>query len=76
MSNKVDETVSRARKMSEEVDESVHEKIDMLSKKMLEQQKIIDNFVHEKPYMAIGIGVLAGVGIGALLCGLMCRHRD
>ena len=76
MANKVDETVSHARKVSAEVDESVHEKIDMLSKKLLEQEKVIDSFVHEKPYMAIGIGVLAGVGIGALLCGIFGRHRD
>jgi ElaB/YqjD/DUF883 family membrane-anchored ribosome-binding protein len=76
MSNKVDETVSHARKAAAEVDESVHEKIDMLSKKLLEQEKVIDSFVHEKPYMAIGIGVLAGVGIGALLCGIFGRHRD
>ena len=76
MANKVDETVSHARKVSAEVDESVHEKIEMLSKKLLEQEKVIDSFVHEKPYMAIGIGVLAGVGIGALLCGIFGRHRD
>ena len=76
MANKVDETVSHARKVSAEVDESVHEKIDMLSKKLLEQEKVIDSFVHEEPYKAVGLGVLAGVGIGFILCSLMCRHRD
>jgi len=62
--------------MSEKVDESVHDQIEMLTKTMREQQKIIDEFVHEKPYMAIGIGVLAGLGLGVVLCGLARRSRD
>ena len=76
MANKVDETVSHARKMEEKASEYAHDQYDVMSKKMREKQEMIDSFVHEKPYMAIGIGVLAGVGIGALLCGIFGRHRD
>jgi ElaB/YqjD/DUF883 family membrane-anchored ribosome-binding protein len=47
-----------------------------MSKKMREKQEMIDSFVHEEPYKAIGMGVLAGVGIGFILCSLMCRRRD
>lgn len=76
MANKVDETVSHARKMEEKANEYAHDKYEAMSKKMREKQEMIDSFVHEDPYKAIGIGVLAGVGIGFILCGLMCRHRD
>ena len=76
MANKVDETVSHARKMEEKANEYAHEQYDVMSKKMREKQEMIDSFVHEEPYKAIGMGVLAGVGIGFILCSLMCRRRD
>jgi ElaB/YqjD/DUF883 family membrane-anchored ribosome-binding protein len=76
MSKKVDETVSSARKAAEEVNEYAHDQYDAMSKGMREKREMIDSFVHEEPYKAIGMGVLAGVGIGFILCGLMCRRRD
>ena len=76
MSDKVDETISSARKMADKVGESIHERTDELSKTMLEQQKRIDDFVHEKPYMALGIGFLAGLVLGVVLCGHKRRCRD
>ena len=76
MSEKVDETVERARRMSEKIDESVHERIDDLSKTMLEQQKLIDDFVHEKPYVSMGVGFLAGLGLGIVLGHLTRGRRD
>jgi ElaB/YqjD/DUF883 family membrane-anchored ribosome-binding protein len=76
MSDKVDETVSRARKMGEKAKEFANDEYDSMSKKMREKQEMMDSFVHEEPYKAIGIGVLAGIGIGFVLCSLMCRRRD
>ncbi|MDQ1279152.1 MAG: hypothetical protein QG670_412 [Thermoproteota archaeon] len=76
MSDKVDETISSARRMSQEVGESIHERTDDLSKVIHEQQKNIDDFVYEKPYMAMGIGFLAGLILGAVLCGHKRRCRD
>ena len=61
--------------MSEQVGESIHERTDELSKAMREQQKIIDEFVHEKPYIALGFGFLAGLVLGAVLFGHK-RSRD
>jgi ElaB/YqjD/DUF883 family membrane-anchored ribosome-binding protein len=62
--------------MSERVGDSIHERIDESNKTMLEQQKLVDDFVHENPYMAMGIGLLAGLGLGVLLSGLTRRRRD
>ena len=76
MSDKVDETISRARRMSEQVGESVHKGSEALNKTMREQQKQIDEFVHEKPYMAMGIGFLAGLVLGVVLCGPKRRYRE
>jgi ElaB/YqjD/DUF883 family membrane-anchored ribosome-binding protein len=76
MSKKVDETVSSARKIEEKANEYAHDQYDVMSKRMREKQEMIDSFVHEEPYKAIGMGVLAGVGIGFILCSLMCRRRD
>ena len=76
MSDKVDETISRARRMSEQVGESVHEQTDKLSKTMREQQKQVDDFVHEKPYIAMGIGFLAGLVLGIILCCPKRRYRE
>ena len=76
MSDKVDETISRARRISEQVGKSVHKGSEELNKTMREQQKQIDDFVHEKPYMAMGIGFMAGLGLGVVLWGLTRRHRD
>jgi ElaB/YqjD/DUF883 family membrane-anchored ribosome-binding protein len=76
MSEKVDETIARARRMSEKIDVSIHERIEDLNKIMLEQQKLIDDYVHEQPYMAMGVGLLAGLGLGFLLCGRTRRRRD
>jgi ElaB/YqjD/DUF883 family membrane-anchored ribosome-binding protein len=76
MSNKTDETVSSARRMGEKAKEYANDQYEVMSKMMHDQQEMIDSFVHEEPYKAIGIGVLAGVGIGFVLCSLMCRHRD
>jgi ElaB/YqjD/DUF883 family membrane-anchored ribosome-binding protein len=76
MSEKVDETIARARRMSEKIDESVHERIDDLSKTMLEQQKLIDDFIHEKPYVSMGVGFLAGLGLGIVLGHLTRGRRD
>jgi ElaB/YqjD/DUF883 family membrane-anchored ribosome-binding protein len=75
MSDKVDQTITSARRMSEKVDESIHEQIKELSKIVLEQQKLMDDYIHDKPYMAMGFGVLAGLGLGVVLCGLT-RRRD
>jgi ElaB/YqjD/DUF883 family membrane-anchored ribosome-binding protein len=75
MSDKVDETISRARRAGEKIDKSVHDHIDESSETMREQQKLFDDFVHEKPYTAMGIGVLAGLGLGFILCGLLRRNR-
>jgi ElaB/YqjD/DUF883 family membrane-anchored ribosome-binding protein len=76
MSKKVDETVSSVRKMEEKANEYAHDQYDVMSKRMREKQEMIDSFVHEEPYKAIGMGVLAGVGIGFILCSLICRRRD
>ena len=76
MSDKVDETISRARRLSEHVGESVHKGSEELNKAMREQQKQIDDFVHEKPYMAMGIGFLAGLVLGVVLCGPKRRYRE
>ena len=38
MANKVDETVSHARKMEEKANEYAHEQYDVMSKKMREKQ--------------------------------------
>ena len=76
MSDKVDETISRARRMSEKVGESIHERTDEISKTMLEQKNQIDDFIHEEPYMALGIGFLAGLGLGIVLGHLTRRRRD
>jgi len=76
MSDNVKEVVRRARKVSEDVDESAHEQMDKLNTRMHEEGTRIDSFIHDEPYKAMAIGVLAGVGIGALLWSLMCRRRD
>jgi ElaB/YqjD/DUF883 family membrane-anchored ribosome-binding protein len=76
MSNKIDETILRARGISEKVGESIHEQTDELSKTILERQKQVDDFVHEEPYMAMGISFLAGLGLGVVLFGLTRRSRD
>ena len=75
ISDKVNETVSSAHRMSEQVGESINERTEELRKTMREQQKQIDEFVHEKPYIALGIGFLAGVVLGVVLCGHK-RSRD
>ena len=76
MSNKIDETISRARGISEKVGESVHKGSEELTKTMHERQKQVDDFVHEEPYMAMGISFLAGLGLGVVLFGLTRRSRD
>ena len=76
ISDKVNETISSAHRMSEQVGESIHERTDELSKTMGEQQKRVDDFIHEKPYMAMGIGFLAGLGLGIVLGHLTRGRRD
>lgn len=76
MANKVDETISSARRMSEKVGDSIHEQIDESRARSREQRKLVDDFVNENPYMAMGIGLLAGLGLGLVLSGLTRRHRD
>lgn len=76
MAKKVDEAVASVHKMEEKASEYAHDQYDVMRKGMRERQEMIDSFVHEEPYKAIGMGVLAGVGIGFILCSLMCRRRD
>ena len=76
MSDKVDDSMARAQKLGEKVDEDVHEKIDELSQKIRKQQQKIDYFIHEKPYMAIGISFVSGFTLGLILRSLKRRCRD
>ena len=76
MAKKVDEAVASTHKMEEKASEYAHDQYDVMSKRMRDKQELIDSFVREEPYKAIGMGVLAGVGIGFILCSLMCRRRD
>ena len=76
MAKKVDEAVASAHKMEEKASEYAHDQYDVMSKRMHEEKKMIDSFIREEPYKAVGMGVLAGVGIGFILCSLMCRRRD
>jgi ElaB/YqjD/DUF883 family membrane-anchored ribosome-binding protein len=75
MSDQIEETVSRARKMGEKANKYVHDEYDSMNKEMHKKQKMIDSLIHEEPYMAIGVGLLAGFGLGVILCSLT-RHRD
>jgi ElaB/YqjD/DUF883 family membrane-anchored ribosome-binding protein len=62
--------------MGEKFDDDVHQKINELSKTLLKQQEIIDDYIHEKPYTTMGVGLLAGLGLGVLISSFMRRRRD
>lgn len=72
---KVDETMKSAGRMYDDAGEQVRKQIEELSKIVVVQQKIVDDFVHKEPYVTMGIGVLAGLGLGLILFGL-AKHRD
>ncbi len=74
-SEKVDETMKSAGKMYDNADEQVRKQIDELSKIVVVQQKIVNDFVHKEPYLTMGIGVLAGIGLGVILLSLT-RIKD
>ncbi len=74
-SEKVDETMKSAGRAYDDADAQVRKQIDELSKIVVVQQKIVDDFVHKEPYLTMGIGVLAGLGLGVILFGLT-RNKD
>ena len=59
----------------EKIEEEMEEKIKDLNVKIMEQKKVIDDFVKEKPYVAMGIGFVAGLGFGLIL-SLVKSRKD
>lgn len=59
----------------EQIEEKMEEKIKSLNIKLMEQKKVIDEFVKEKPYVVLGIGFVAGLGFGLLL-SLVKSRKD
>ncbi|MEM2905480.1 MAG: hypothetical protein QW057_01185 [Candidatus Bathyarchaeia archaeon] len=53
----------------------MEEGLKTLQETMMEQKKIVDEFVKAKPYVALGIVFVAGLTLGAL-AGLLARSRD
>lgn len=70
MSEKMDvaHEIKRVEERMQQEMKELHEKIDKHRKEM-------DEFVKEKPEMAMGIVFLAGLTFGALMA-LMTRHKD
>ncbi|MBN1682034.1 hypothetical protein JW865_00590 [Candidatus Bathyarchaeota archaeon] len=59
----------------DEIEEEIEEKIKDLNVKLMEQKKVIDDFVKEKPYVAMGLGFVAGLGFGLIL-SLVKSRKD
>jgi ElaB/YqjD/DUF883 family membrane-anchored ribosome-binding protein len=59
-----DSKVAEAREKLSEVIESAKEAFEYVEERAVETAKATDEYIREKPYQAIGIGVAVGVLIG------------
>jgi len=56
-------------KIEERVDQGMKE----MQSRLMEQKKVVDEFVKEKPYLALGIAFIAGLTLGCLAAYKGCK---
>ena len=59
----------------QKIEERVDQGMKDMQSRLMEQKKVVDEFVKEKPYMALGIAFIAGLTLGCL-AALIGRSKD
>lgn len=70
MSERID-----VQKELQRIEEKVEQGMKEMQSRLMDQKKVVDEFVREKPYMALGIAFIAGLTLGCL-AAVVGRSKD
>jgi len=58
----------------QKIEERVDQGMKDMQSRLMEQKKVVDEFVKEKPYIALGIAFIAGLTLGCLAAHKGCKE--